>query len=348
MTKLKVEEFEYKTLEDLDFVNPNVVEVSGRRFSFPKKSEVLKRILRSIGIPSITFENQLYRINESVWKNLMRSEIENSVSQEFLKALKFVIREGEIVGLCGSENTIGDLYNRVIEIANELNAVVTLDDYSDSVVRFIISSAVSSSGILVTYYLTGDWLDVRSIYRSGDVRYSLVDRAVSMQVENSSFNDILDVDILKTYFCEEILKIRTEDLINKCSKSDLSISEVKSLLKRDFGIKYKDQVDVFDFAANHPEFNSFAVSKLADVIQRLNSSSKIALYAPWLKTAVTFTSPASTYLELLSALVESDSKYWDILSNFIALVQSPNLNETQLMFDVDVDAGNEEDCVNED
>lgn len=322
----------YKSLKEMDLVTPTVLSVDSQRFELSNKL-LAKRLNTGLGFPTVSFSNTLYKLNQSMWNDMKGQLSKSEDVDEFKNSKTAVISENnEVIGVVGSSR-LEDLLSEVETLSKRLDAEESHEYFNNWL--FITVTTPSDTGLVIIYYPDWDWLSVYSFVKvdsdSKKVFYIHPYPIVSTEMENYNFNEFLNYDIIVTHLDKEVIvKYHFNEFLKTAKLADISVGEMKRLLKRDFGIKYQEGLSAFDIAAESDDFDASATSVLTNILSSLDRYQKIALFSPDLKKEITFSTPAFEYYLLLSNLASKSVKYYESLKNFTEQVMSNKLNYSQL------------------
>lgn len=322
----------YQSLKEMDLISPTVVSVNSQRFELSNKL-LIKRFNTGIGFPTVSFSNTLFKLNQSMW-NQMKEQLSKSENvDEFKNSKTAVISEdNEVIGIVGSSR-LEDLLDKVSELSKKLNAEESHEYFNNWL--FITITTPDNAGLSIIYYPDWDWLSIRSFVKldvnGKNAFYIHPYTIVSTEMEEYNFDEFLNYDTIITHLDREvIIKYHFNDFLKTAQFAEISVGEMKRLLKKDFGIKYQEGLSAFDIAAESDDFDASATSMLTNILSSLDKYQKIALFSPELKKEITFSTPVLEYYLLLSNLASKSVKYYESLWYFIEQVMSNKLNYSQL------------------
>lgn len=322
----------YKSLNDMELISPEVLSFNGQRFELINKL-LIKRFNTGVGFPTVSFSKSLYKVNSSMWEQLKEQFSKLEDVEEFKNSKTAIIsNDNEVIGIAGSSR-LENLLAEVTELSNQLNAQESHEYFNNWL--FITVTTPDNTGLVIVYYPDWDWLSIRSFVRTEvenkEVFYIHPYPIVSTEVEEYEFSEFLNYDTIITHLDKEvIIKYHFNEFLKIVKSVELSIGEIKRLLKKDFSLKYQEGLSAFDIAAQSDEFDATSTSILTNILSSIDNYQRIALYSPDLKKEVTFSTSAFEYYSLLSNLAKKSVKYYESLWNFIELVMSKNLNYLQL------------------
>lgn len=322
----------YKSLKETELVAPTVLSVDNQRFELSNKL-LVKRFNEGMGFPSTLFSNTLYKLNQSMW-NQMKEQLSKSEDvDEFKNSKTAVISENnEVIGVVGSSR-LDDLLSKVKELSQKLNGEESHEYFNNWL--FITITTPEDTGLIIVYYPDWDWLSIRSFVKiesdNKEIMYIHPYTIVSTEMDDYDFDEFLNYDTIITHLDKEvIIKYHFDEFLKIAKLADISVGEMKRLLKNDFGIKYQEGLSAFDIAAEDDDFDASATSMLTNILSSLDRYQKIALFSPELKKEITFSTPVFEYYLLLSNLASKSVKYYESLWNFTEQVMSNKLNYSQL------------------
>lgn len=322
----------YKSLNEMDLVTPTVLSLETQRFELANKL-LIKRFNTGIGFPTVSFSNMLYKLNPTMWEQMKEQLSKSEDVDDFKNSKTAVISEiGEVIGIVGSSR-FEDLLLKVEELSKKLNAEESHEYFNNWL--FITMITPENTGLSIIYYPDWDWLSIRSFVKTEvdnkEVMYIHPYAIVSTEMEDYDFDEFLNYDTIITHLDREvIIKYHFNEFLKSAKSEDISVGEMKRLLKKDFGIKYQEGLSAFDFAAENEDFDATATSMLTNILSSLDRYQKIALFSPELKKEITFSTPVFEYYSLLSSLASKSVKYYESLWYFIEQVMSSKLNYSQL------------------
>lgn len=328
-----MDQLSYKKFSELKMESPDIISFGDAvRITIPSK-QVLRRVTHGIGMPNVSFSKNLYILNPTMWSQLVTQTMRSESSIEFLSTKTAIIdsNSNELIGVTDSVN-VSELFDYTKSLSDKLGFEY-LSEYFDQ--AFSIKLQSDSCGLWIVYYPDNDWLEVKNYAYLQDSSlfinpYSLV----SCEVADSNFETLLDSDVLASNLDNEtFMKYHAIPFTEKLNDVEVSIAEIKRLLKYDLDIKYTEDSSAFDIAADRDDFNAVAVSMLTNIFGSLEKHQRVALYSSDLKREITFSTPARDYYVLLSALSSTNVRYWRSLSNFIESILGAHLNYIQLQND---------------
>lgn len=322
----------YKSLKEMELISPTVLSFNGQRFELSSKL-LIKRFNVGLGFPTVSFSNTLYKLNQSMWEQMKNQLSKSEDIEEFRNSKTAVISDiNEVIGIVGSSR-LEDLLSKVGELSKRLNAEESHEYFNNWL--FITILTPENTGLIIVYYPDWDWLSIRSFVKvesdNKEVTYIHPYTIVSTEMEDYDFDEFLNYDTIITHLDREvIIKYHFNEFLKSAKLEDISVGEMKRLLKKDFGIKYQEGLSAFDFAAENEDFDATATSMLTNILSSLDKYQKIALFSPELKKEITFSTPVFEYYLLLSNLASKSVKYYEPLWYFIEQVMSNKLNYSQL------------------
>lgn len=323
----------YKSLKETDMVSPTVLSVNSQRFELTNKL-LVKRFNTGLGFPTVSFSNILFKLNQSMWSQ-MKEQLSKSENVDEFKNSKTVVissENNEVIGIVGSSR-LEDLLQKVKELSEKLNAEESHEYFNNWL--FITITTPQNTGLLIVYYPDWDWLSIRSFVKTEldnkEVFYIHPYTIVSTEMEKYNFDEFLNYDTIITHLDKEvIIKYHFNEFAKDLKSVEISVGEIKRLLKKDFDIKYQEGLSAFDIAAEDNDFDATATSMLTNILSSIDKYQKVALFSPELKKEITFSTSALDYYLLLSNLANKSVKYYESLWYFIEQVMSNKLNYSQL------------------
>lgn len=322
----------YKSLNEMDLVTPTVLSLETQRFELANKL-LIKRFNTGIGFPTVSFSNMLYKLNPTMWEQMKEQLSKSEDVDDFKNSKTAVISEiGEVIGIVGSSR-LEDLLLKVEELSKKLNAEESHEYFNNWL--FITITTPENTGLSIIYYPDWDWLSIRSFVKTEidnkEVFYIHPYPIVSTEIEDCDFDEFLNYDMIITHLDKEvIIKYHFNEFIKILKSVDVSVGEMRRLLKNDFDIKYQEGLSAFDIAAENDDFDATATSLLTNILSSIDRYQKIALFSPELKKEITFSTSAFEYYLLLSVLANKSVKYYEALWKFTEQVMSNKLNYSQL------------------
>lgn len=334
-------DIKYVNANSIRLTTPDYVSIEGVNY-FIKSKHLKSRIIHGLGLRNVSFCKTLYEIDKSTWEAML-NKLSNSESViDFKNSKTAVVKDGEIIGLAGSSR-IEELIKVCESLAENLESEIKIEYLNDWIYITMVDN--NDVGLLIIYYPDWDWITVRSTVKVKDDVYINPYTIVSteMEEEDSSFAELLNVDVLRTHLDKDtLIEYHYNEFERIANTADVSIGEIRRLLKSQLGIKYKEGLSAFDIAAENSDFDATATSLLTNIFSSIDRFQKVALYAPDLRREITFSTPAIEYYKLLSNLAKKSVKYYEQLWQFIEIVLGKHLNYSQLN-----DVEEMEDSINE-
>lgn len=319
----------YRQLTTLELVDPMTAVINGKYY--PINKTPAKSINSNVGLRSLMFSNQLYDHDKSLWETLQNKRKDNESVLEYKDSHFAMIIDDIIVSILDSDKYISKLMSILSDYIKD-ESLKFFYNYKDDEFQFIVLKDHSSggkSGYIIRYYLSYNWITVRNVFYIDDNLYVSYDPICDKEIEDD-LDIILDKDTL----------LMTCDLVydeyisfsNKAMDSKISVEELFSYLKYDFGIKIKySRIDPLDFLAS-TEYSTEVSAFVSDVLSYIYDTDMYRyVNSPYLKKSITFTKYSFyDYFKVLTSMYSDNQVNINSLINLISTVAHNKTNFCQI------------------
>jgi uncharacterized protein YbaR (Trm112 family) len=288
----------YRDMSSLELVEPFLMKSSSGDM-YPIGKVPAKSINYNSGLQSSQFSNNLYRLDDSIWRMLRdKKRITESVD-EYYSNNKVMIINDNIISVVDNQNYLTEFLDSIDKFT-ENDGLTLRYRYDEEEFQLLVIDDESSTGFIIRYYLSYNWISVFNVMYVGDSELFISPYPVTDKPVENDISILLDDEYLLNQ-CSMV----SNDYQDFCDRGNInmSYSELISRLKSDFNIRITGKViDPSDYLEDK-DF-SLIVSRFVDEVLGLMYQGVGYEYvnSSHLKRSVNF-SPISY------------SRYYNIISN---------------------------------
>lgn len=320
----------YKKLSSVSLVDPQTVITDGKFIIMNKQPA--KTINENYGMRSLQFSTQLYNHDKDLWENLRDKKRDNAQVNEYKETHYAVIIDDLVVSILDNDTYISSFMKIISEYVKDESLKFFYNYNNEDEFQFIVLKEHDHGqvGFLIRYYLSGNWVTVNHVFYSDDGFMFIAPEPISNKEVGDDLEIILDKEELliscsMVYDEYEIFK-------KKASECKISMEELFSYLKYDFGLKIKyTRIDPLDYLADH-EYSSEVSKFIQEVLTYIYDTDMYRyVNSSYLKKSIGFSQFSFyEYFKVLSSMYIDNIINASSLINLIDMVIKNRTNFSQI------------------
>ena len=291
-------------LDKVEVLDPLMIKHDGRFYSMSK--EAAKRVSSITGMHNFQFSKRLYDTASDLWTSLKdRQRDTEDVKEQVQSHSAISLDEGRILAIVPSDIKLSKIFSKFNEFisTDKIDSEFEIDTVDD-VLRIVSVYKETNCGVLLTYWIKSNWLEIRDCIVLEDVVLLTPNTEYSFSVDNMDILDMLTPEELVSYssICMPEL---ARGYVDNLKETKVSLNELLSLFKSTLGMKLKSSYED-EYGNLLDKFSSSNLSKESmDNLQLLLETAygmKSSINSAYLKKATTFNE--LSYYELIKILTK--------------------------------------------
>lgn len=291
-------------LDKVDILDPLMIKHDGRFYSMSK--EAAKRVAAITGMHNFQFSKRLYDTASDLWTSLKdRQRDTEDVKEQVQSHSAISLDEGRILAIVPSDIKLSRIFSKFNEFisTDKIDSEFEIDT-EDDVLRIVSLDKETKCGVLLTYWIKSNWLEIRDCAIYEDLVILTPNTEYSFSVDNMDILSMLTLDDLVSY-SNSCMPELVKGYIDNLKETKVSLNELVSLFKSALGMKLKSDYEE-EYENLLDKFSSSnASSESIDNLQLLLEtaySMKSSIHSAYLKKATTFKD--LSYYELVRILTK--------------------------------------------
>ena len=290
-------------LESIELTDPWMCKSNGKNYSFSK--EASKKVAYLFGMNNAQFSKRLYNSASDLWLELLkRQRATEDVTNNLANHTAISLDEGSILSVLPNTIKLSSIFTKINEFMDNSEVTSQFSMSEKEGVLRIYYMDKSGCGIVLSYWFSINWIDVRSIMLRDNIMYVAPLPSYSFEVDTEETLKVLVPKDLLTDAKETMEYIYT-DLDDNIKKVKVSVNEIINLFKVAFKIKLTPDIQDMLSQLADLELPEDEYETLFNIIKKImlsaySTDASVASY--YLKKATTFTE--LTYKDLLVDLTK--------------------------------------------